>query len=119
MTVIIKKNDPLWGRDLDELIEEASNSKLTSYERERYADAILLAGSKQIVEETGKERGIKGEDPILFETHLRSRRRREIYTSTGQPDPGIVQGSFNRTHPQGRKVNSEKARKENGAAFYR
>jgi hypothetical protein len=67
----------------------------------------------------GRVRGIGGDDPILFEEHFQSRRRREIYTSLGTPDPSIVQGQYNRTHPQGRKVNSEEQRKRNGASYYR
>jgi len=67
----------------------------------------------------GKARGISGQDPILFENHLQDRRRREIYTSIGTPDPSIQQGMYNRTHPQGRKVNSKDQRKKNGASYYR
>lgn len=67
----------------------------------------------------GKERGIGGDNPILFEEHFHSRRRREIYTSVGTPDPSIVAGIYNRTHPQGRKVNSADQRKKNGASYYR
>jgi hypothetical protein len=67
----------------------------------------------------GKARGIDGEDPILFEEHLQNRRKREIYTQMGVPDPSIVSGIYNRTHPQGRKVNSADQRKKNGASFYR
>jgi hypothetical protein len=67
----------------------------------------------------GKPRGIAGEDPILFEEHIQSRRRREIFTSLGTPDPSIVQGIYNRTHPQGRKVNSKEQRKKNGASYFR
>lgn len=67
----------------------------------------------------GKARGISGENPILFENHLQDRRRREIYTSIGTPDPSIQQGIFNRTHPQGRKVNTKEQRKRHGASFYR
>lgn len=67
----------------------------------------------------GKPRGIDGENPILFEEHFHSRRRREIYTSLGTPDPSIQQGIYNRVHPQGRKVNSKEQRKKNGASFYR
>lgn len=67
----------------------------------------------------GKMRGIGGNDPILFEEHFQARRRREIYTSLGTPDPSIVQGQYNRTHPQGRKVNSAEQRKKNGASYYR
>lgn len=67
----------------------------------------------------GKARGIGGEDPILFEEHLQQRRRREIYNAIGTPDPSIVAGIYNRTHPQGRKVNSDSQRKKNGASYYR
>lgn len=67
----------------------------------------------------GLARGIGGDNPILFEEHLQSRRRREIYTQIGTPEPEIVSGIYNRVHPQGRKVNSEDQRKRNGASFYR
>jgi hypothetical protein len=67
----------------------------------------------------GKVRGIDGDNPILFEEHFQSRKRREIYTTVGTPDPSIVAGIYNRVHPQGRKVNSEEQRKKNGASFYR
>lgn len=67
----------------------------------------------------GKVRGIGGDDPILFEEHFQSRRRREIYTSLGTPDPNIVSGIYNRSHPQGRKINSDEQRKKNGASYYR
>lgn len=67
----------------------------------------------------GKARGIAGKDPILFENHLQDRRRREIYTAQGTPDPAIKQGMYNRTHPQGRKVNSDDQRRRNGASFFR
>lgn len=67
----------------------------------------------------GQLKGIGGENPILFEEHFQSRKRREIYTTQGTPDPSIVSGMYNRVHPQGRKVNSEEQRKRNGASFYR
>lgn len=67
----------------------------------------------------GLARGIGGDNPILFEEHLQSRRRREIFPANGTPDPSIVAGIYNRTHPQGRKVNSEEQRKKNGASFFR
>ena len=67
----------------------------------------------------GKVKGIKGDAPILFEEHLHQRRRREIYNSVGTPDPSIVAGIYNRTHPDGRKVNSPEQRKKNGASYYR
>jgi hypothetical protein len=67
----------------------------------------------------GKARGNGGKNPVLFEEHLKNRQRREIYTTIGTPDPNIVSGLFNRTHPQGRKVNSADQRKKHGASFYR
>lgn len=67
----------------------------------------------------GRAKGIGGENPILFEQHLQDRKRREIYTTMGVPDPSIVSGLYNRTHPQGRKVNNDKQRKTNGASYYR
>ncbi len=88
---------------------------------------LLILEFPQMVCEEGHEwfqgegvaRGIGGDNPILFEEHFQSRRRREIYTSIGTPDPSITQGIYNRTHPQGRKVNSEEQRKRNGASFFR
>lgn len=67
----------------------------------------------------GLARGIGGDNPILFEEHLQSRRRREIFPANGVPDPSIVAGIYNRTHPQGRKVNSDEQRRKNGASFFR
>lgn len=67
----------------------------------------------------GRARGIGGSNPILFEEHFASRKRREIYTTIGTPDPSIQQGMYYRTHPQGRKVNSPEQRKKNGASYYR
>lgn len=67
----------------------------------------------------GKARGIDGKDPILFEEHLQNRRKREIYTQGGTPDPSIESGMYNRTHPQGRKVNSAEQRRKHGASFFR
>lgn len=67
----------------------------------------------------GDARGIGGDNPILFEEHLQSRRRREIFPTSGTPDPSIVAGIYNRVHPQGRKVNSAEQRTKNGASFYR
>jgi hypothetical protein len=75
----------------------------------------------------GKRRGIDGRDPILFENHLQERRRREIYTEVGTPDPALtqdrfgrpIQGMYNRTHPDGRKVNTDEQRRKSGASYYR
>lgn len=67
----------------------------------------------------GKSRGNAGDNAVLFEEHLIQRRRREIYTTEGVPDPSIVSGIYNRVHPQGRKVNTDAQRKNHGASFYR
>lgn len=76
----------------------------------------------------GPRRDIRGPNPILFETHLYNRKRREIHVKDGVPDPAFTmdrwgkrptQGMYNRTHPQGRKVNTEEQRKTNGASFFR
>lgn len=44
----------------------------------------------------GRVKGIGGDNPILFEEHFQSRKRREIMTSAGTPDPNIVSGIYNR-----------------------
>lgn len=67
----------------------------------------------------GKKKGVRGENPVLFEEHEQSRRRREIYCAEGTPDPNIVSGLYHRTHPQGRKVNTPEQRRKHGASFYR
>lgn len=86
-----------------------------------YADVpeIICAKKHRWYKGEGKRRGIDGRDPILFENHLADRRRREIQTSLGTPDPSIERGMYNRTHPKGRKVNSTEQRKRNGASFFR
>lgn len=87
------------------------------------ADVLLRAHAKEVDPETGKPRGIGGDDPILFFEHLAMRKRREIYPLTDQSngvvDPSIEQGMYNRQHPQGRKVNSDEQRSRNGASYYR
>jgi hypothetical protein len=76
----------------------------------------------------GPRRNINGVNPILFETHLYNRKRREIQVKEGVPDPAYTmdrwnkrptQGMYYRTHPQGRKVNTPDQRKKNGASYYR
>lgn len=76
----------------------------------------------------GPRRDIRGKDPILFETHLYNRKRREIHVKDGIPDPAFTmdrwgkrptQGIYNRAHPQGRKINTPEQRAKNGASWYR
>lgn len=71
----------------------------------------------------GQRRDIRGPNPILFESHLYNRKRREIYVETGTPDPAFTldrfgkptTGLYNRSHPAGRKINTEAQRRRNGA----
>lgn len=62
---------------------------------------------------------IKNYPPILLEEHYKNRLKREIYNKEGTPDPAFGQGMYIRTHPEGRKVNSEESRKLRGSSFYR
>lgn len=102
----------------DEIIYEEGR-EYTAKELEILADQLLRAESRAINEETGKPRGIGGENPILFAEHLYARQKREILNENGVPEPGLVQGIYNRAHPEGRKINTEKQRKEQGASFFR
>jgi hypothetical protein len=75
----------------------------------------------------GQRRDIRGPNPILFESHLYNRKRREIYVEAGTPDPAFTmdrkgrptQGIYNRAHPEGRKINTKAQRAKNGASYYR
>lgn len=112
----------MWNREVEEAIELEDHhvgADFSNRQLEAEADRILREAAKTIDPGTGRERGIGGENPILFEDHLHQRRRREIQCENGTPDPGIVVGLYNRTHPQGRKVNSPDQRKRNGASYYR
>jgi hypothetical protein len=62
---------------------------------------------------------LKGENPILFDDHIKNRQKREIQNSQGTPDPAFGAGIYYRSHPRGRKVNSPEARKKFGASYYR
>lgn len=108
--------------DLNEFLESKGFDPTTKYsdsELEELTNELLRTHARSIDPGTKKERGIGGDAPILFEEHIYSRKKREIYNINGVPDPEIVQGIYNRVHPQGRKVNSPEARKSNGASFYR
>jgi hypothetical protein len=80
---------------------------------------LMCANGHRWHEGEGNPRSIQGENPILFEEHLASRRRREIYCTVGTPDPSIQQGIYHRTHPEGRPTNTPEQRKKSGASFYR
>jgi hypothetical protein len=94
--------------------------------KEEYTDKELEAYSTALLREDQKENKNSGDTGILFEEHLQSRRRREVYTKAGVPDDAITSGlskdgqmMYWRTHPEGRKVNSKQQRKDNGASFFR
>lgn len=89
----------------------------TKTELEVIADQMLREAANEIEPETGKKRGLKGDDPILFYEHLRQRRRREIHSSSGSIDPSVVSGLYWRAAPDGRRVNSVEARAK-GAAYF-
>lgn len=113
-------------------VENLGTTWYSVRELDEIADQILRADAKTINPETGKERGIGGENPILFQEHIHARWRREIQTEGGVPDPHLSldtskpgrktnnqPGMYNRTHPRGRKVNSEEQRRKHGASYYR
>lgn len=92
----------------------------TGKELEAFATAMLRKDSRENKDEW-QEKG------ILFDSQLANRYRREVYNKHGVPiaedlspaGMGDGQTMYNRTHPQGRKVNSDKQRREHGASFYR
>jgi hypothetical protein len=104
---------------------DPARTNYTATELEAYADELLMADARGIDPETGKERGIKGDSPILFETHLKARARREVQTGSGMVEDHLTvntmgqPGMYNRVEPRGgRKVNSEDARRKHGASFF-
>lgn len=112
------KRRPNYNRD--ERIEyDPEKVDYTAHELEQLADQLLRDDSNEVDPETGKRRGIGGENPILFPEHIYQRQRREILNENGIPEPGLVRGIYDRTHPEGRKVNSESARRRHGASWYR
>lgn len=81
-------------------------------------EQVSCEGGHEWWQGEGEPRGIGGDNPILFEEHMLSRKKREIYCTVGTPDPSIVQGMYNKSHPQGRKINSPEARSKHGASYY-
>lgn len=76
---------------------------------------LLLLAEKILIEDT---RPPAAHPQVLLVSHLMDRKSREIYVTSGTPDPEIVQGLYWRTHPNGRRVNSDEQRKKNGASYY-
>lgn len=108
-----------------ERIEYEEGKEYTARELEQLADQMLRDDAKVIDPATGKQKGIQGDNPILFEEHLRKRGSREIGNERGVADPAYTlnsngqPGMYNRVAPDGRKVNSEEQRRRNGASYYR
>ena len=88
-----------------------------------YTEEELMLFTEAILRRDREENG--GESPgILFADHINNRKRREVTVPV--PDETIThaqskdgQTMYNRTHPEGRKVNSDKQRRVNGASYYR
>lgn len=97
--------------DTDGEVIEDLNLQIVFPEYRCSADHVWFKGE-------GKDKGFKGDNPVLLEEHLIARKRREIYCENGTPDPNIVAGSYNKTHPQGRRVNSLESRLKHGASYY-
>lgn len=97
--------DPEWA-------EFSLEKEYTPGELDYFTDMILRADIR-----AGNK--LRGDNPILLREHMKTRYKREIYNQNGIPDPSIEQGMYFRTHPEGRKVNSEEARKKHGASYYR
>lgn len=100
--------------ELDEFDPERKD--YTNSDLEAYTDLLLWEDSQQ------KPDGPK----VLFQEHVENRWSREVLNKYGVPDDEITasqskdgQTMYNRTHPEGRKVNSAKQRKVNGASYYR
>jgi hypothetical protein len=92
-----------------------------------YPELVCDAGHKWYLGE-GPRRDTRGRNPILFESHLYNRRRRELYAVEGVVDPAYtmdrwgkrtMHGIYCRSHPLGRKTNTPEQRKKCGAGFYK
>ena len=92
-----------------------------------YPELICDEGHKWYLGE-GPRRDIRGKNPILFESHLYNRRRRELLAAEGVVDPAYTMdrwgkrpthGLYMRSHPLGRKTNTPEQRKAHGAGFYK
>lgn len=104
-----------------------STGDYNARELEAYADALL----KKDIKENGNVQH------ILFKEHLEARGRREMKVDATKIDESITnalpkndrakagvhvgdgQMMYNRTHPKGRKVNSQEQRRKHGASFFR
>lgn len=82
-----------------------------------YTDRELLLFAEKILVEDEKPRD---EHPaVLTVNRLKERTKREIFTTSGIPDPAIYKGIYWRTHPNGRTWKDKEERKKSNGSFYR
>ena len=99
--------------EIEEAPEYITGTEYTREDLARMADKILLEDAAK--DDPEFERGLLGPG-ILHDEQIELRKRREIYCKAGTPDPNILSGMYNRTHPRGRKFNLDR---KNGKSFYR
>jgi hypothetical protein len=97
----------------------------SKYAREAFIEAFGEAMLRADIRKAEKPQPYQRSLGILFEGQLKKRRDREkrasegvvdeIITAAGSPDGQRI---YNRSHPEGRRINSEEQRKEHGASFY-
>lgn len=112
---------PQFTSDGEPLLDEEDNQLYLDFPE------LKCAKGHRWFQGEGQRRDIRGPNPILFESHLYNRKRREIYVEAGTPDPAFTmdrkgrptQGIYNRAHPEGRKINTKAQRAKNGASYYR
>jgi hypothetical protein len=90
--------------------------------RTDYDERELELYADKLIRESSPDPGC----PVLFQEHIEPRWRKEVGVASGTPDAVITasmsndgQMLYNRTHPQGRKVNSREQRSRNRASYYR
>src|SRR5574343_462573 len=103
--------DDVWDQ------EKADRGGYSKTQLKAWTNRFLKDHANELDPETGKRRGVGGDNPILFPEHEHTRRQREIISENGVPDPNIVSGSYWRAHPKGRRVNSPE-RRARGASWY-
>lgn len=115
------ESEPQYTPEGEPLVDEEGNQLYIDF-----PEMVCEKGHRWFKGE-GARRDIRGPNPILFYSHLQGRKRREIMVESGIPDPAFTMdrfgrhthGIYNRTRPDGRKVNDEKQRRDHGASFYR
>lgn len=109
-----------------DLSEFSEDGDYTGSQLEAYATAMLKQDRRE-----NKHLDLG----ILFDEQLYNKSKREIIVDAFEIDgtltnsiqdtdrPGVVKGDgqriYNRAHPNGRKVNTEEARKTKGASYYK